>query len=1559
EANAKPDANPIHSSLALEKDTSQLQNPRIVEHPQDKYFSKNNPSTLHCKVDGDPKPSIRWYRDGQPVETTLDNAESNRMLLNNGSQLFFLRVIHTKTNKPDVGVYYCTASNIHGTAVSRNATVKIATLRDDFVQEPTDTGIAVGNSVTLLCRPPRGEPEPTVIWLWNSEPVVTGGRVQVLKEGDLKFTSVLKEDAGDYQCQAKNEAGDKTSHAAKLSVYDLPVIDKYPKDVTIGEGQNVEFHCGVTGDPPLSITWRKEGGDISTNDRVYIDKESGTLRIEDVKAGDEGTYICMARNGVGSAEAVAKLKVEYPPSFLVRPKNQIVARGRTVTLQCVATGSPVPTVYWSIGSPETLVFPKRESGRFSVSEDGTFRIENVLSSDEGECTCVAYSSKGESKASARIIVREHDVRPPPIIKIGPHNQTLSLDSNALLLCQALGDPQPHIRWYRDGHPLSMNDARYTLLSSGTLQISSLMLEDTGMYACKAVSETGETTWEAFLKVEASSISNPNVLASKTPDVASFPVPPSKKPDVTDVMDTAVHLQWQPAMDPGTPAFLGYQVEYFGYGADSGWVVVNTLVQTEDCVVFGLHPNTSYIFLVRARNSHGVGGPSEVSDIFRTLEPIGGRQFSKGVFNMSEIESRLKNVVIELEEAKVINSSAVRLKWKIENHQSIVDGYYIRYRHLINIQLKKYGQSRVKRVPFGPTLYVITGLGSYEWYEICIIATSGTKQTRCSGFLTVITGESVPSGVPLDIVVQRESDSKIVVRWSPPEFHEQNGKIIAYQIKCMSEDGMHNCSRSTNGSVYSLVIDNLLSGVNYHIQVAAQTKYGLGDWSQVLVASSEQSDLLQKSWFIGTLIGAAGGTLWIALCIFTIILCRKRRNRKKLKEQWFSTGATRAEQKQGERNGNGLRNVYGLKDAGSRTATVNKDEVLPPELAMLLQGRKEEEGLEEDIYTTARDPPELRTFIQKSSPVTPYATTTLLQAQAKERAMAQTQCKQGTDNSFRPINQGYTPHSSGSNDSNTDRSNTDENGFLIKQNMKPNRGYVFQTQTVNLSDVLPPPPDHLPNEEYSRSEDHPQYSELQDGCRPGFSRGHQMMPHCMSHGPSNCQMPPTQLPMSGYTPVHMDSDCSKCQSQKYFDNQPYSTKQGGSLRNQSLRQNLKHNPQRTLVCPHHSASPRGTPVMLHGYSQPWDCAPHGMYEFARLPETEYDYSQPQEGEFIHYSQPPGGVPREIQMANRSTPSDHSHNSVSSNRSGDSDKGRLPYLQVYRIVPPSDANYRVLGDQGHLSCSDHSEERRTPLYCGGDQCMDRACQSSLPSLSSESCNLPSQYTDRGERNRVGRNQQDSPVSEDPDYATESDLEPSHHHDYHERDSMVANWSITDQSNTEVSSDSSSEHSADNGDFLNEEDFASAIAKAAEMSGLTVVGSTVCDQKPRKIKHRRHRAPRSSSPGYSTDSNYGSIDGYKSYPRARHKRRPREKDDCPGNKISNSSENTTCDAEAANLPSYSKPNFPSSPTSSAPPSSFTSSLRKVAPPGDSSNQDNIPRTTSPRGGGIFQFGDVTTIF
>ncbi|KAI4813755.1 hypothetical protein KUCAC02_002985 [Chaenocephalus aceratus] len=99
--------------------------PRVVEHPSDLIVSKGEPATLNCKAEGRPTPMVEWYKDGERVETDREDPRSHRMLLPSGS-LFFLRIVHGRRSKPDEGLYVCVARNYLGEAVSRNASLEVA-----------------------------------------------------------------------------------------------------------------------------------------------------------------------------------------------------------------------------------------------------------------------------------------------------------------------------------------------------------------------------------------------------------------------------------------------------------------------------------------------------------------------------------------------------------------------------------------------------------------------------------------------------------------------------------------------------------------------------------------------------------------------------------------------------------------------------------------------------------------------------------------------------------------------------------------------------------------------------------------------------------------------------------------------------------------------------------------------------------------------------------------------------------------------------------------------------------------------------------------------------------------------------------------------------------------------------------------------------------------------------------------------------------------------------------------------------------------------------------------
>ncbi|KAF7700364.1 hypothetical protein HF521_003322 [Silurus meridionalis] len=424
--------------------------PRIVEHPSDLIVSKGEPATLNCKAEGRPMPTVEWYKDGERVETDKDDSRSHRMLLPTGS-LFFLKIVHGRRSKPDEGAYVCVARNYLGEAVSRNASLEVALLRDDFRQNPTDVVVAVGEPAILECVPPRGHPEPTTFWKKDKVRIDERDDRIKIRGGKLMISNARKSDAGMYVCVGTNMVGERDSETAQVTVFERPTFQRRPINQVVLEEESVEFRCQVHGDPQPSVRWRKDDVDVPRGRYdIRFDKEEYVLRIKKASATDEGTFTCVAENRVGKVEASGTLTVRVrpvaPPQFVIRPRDQIVAQGRTAMFPCETKGNPQPAVFWQKEGSQNLLFPnqpQQPSSRFSVSPSGDLTITGVQRADGGYYICQALTVAGSILAKAQLEVTDVLTdRPPPIIRQGPANQTLGVDSVALLKCRASGEPHP-------------------------------------------------------------------------------------------------------------------------------------------------------------------------------------------------------------------------------------------------------------------------------------------------------------------------------------------------------------------------------------------------------------------------------------------------------------------------------------------------------------------------------------------------------------------------------------------------------------------------------------------------------------------------------------------------------------------------------------------------------------------------------------------------------------------------------------------------------------------------------------------------------------------------------------------------------------------------------------------------------------------------------------------------------------------------------------------------------------------------------------------------------------
>ncbi|MEE6468202.1 hypothetical protein FKM82_008202 [Ascaphus truei] len=579
-----------------------------------------------------------------------------------------------------------------------------------------------------------------------------------------------------------------------------------------------------------------------------------------------------------------------PPQFVVRPRDQIVAQGRTVTFPCETKGNPQPAVFWQKEGSQNLLFPNQPlqpNSRYSVSPTGDLTITSIQRSDTGYYICQALTVAGSILAKAQLEVTDVLTdRPPPIILQGPANRTLPVDGSAVLKCKATGEPMPVISWLKEGFNFMGRDVRLSIQDQGTLQIKSLKTSDSGTYTCVATSSSGETTWSAVLEVTESG----GAAVSKNYDLNDLPGPPSK-PQVTDVSKNSVTLSWQLG-SPGNQPVNAYIIEAFSQSVSNSWQTVANHVKTTLYTAKGLRPNTIYLFMVRAINAEGLSDPSPMSDPVRTQDispPVQG-------VDHRQVQKELGDVIVRLHNPVVLSPTTIQVTWTVDRQSQFIQGYRVMYRQTSGLQTPSAWQNLEVKVPAERST-VIANLKKGITYEIKVRPYFNEFQGMDSESKSARTSEEAPSAPPQSVTVLtvgNNNSTSISVSWDPPPADHQNGIIQDYKIWCLGNETRFHINKTVDAAIRSVVIGGLFPGIQYRVEVAASTSAGvgvksepqnilIGNRNEVVITENNNSiteqitDVVKQPAFIAGI----GGACWVILMGFSIWLYWRRKKRKGL------------------------------------------------------------------------------------------------------------------------------------------------------------------------------------------------------------------------------------------------------------------------------------------------------------------------------------------------------------------------------------------------------------------------------------------------------------------------------------------------------------------------------------------------------------------------------------------------------------------------------------------------------------------------------------------------------
>ncbi|XP_042252138.1 muscle, skeletal receptor tyrosine-protein kinase isoform X1 [Thunnus maccoyii] len=207
--------------------------------------------------------------------------------------------------------------------------------------------VLLDHNATFICEV-ESRPPADITWTKNNQPIMYYDPRYITREQGqmLIIPHVRESDNGEYCCLATNGIGEPAKSCGALQLKMKPQIKRHPTNVTLLVESKAVLPCVTLGNPKPDVTWLKDDELIKVTDRVTI-LDYGALKIHNIQKEDAGQYRCVARNSFGLAfSKPVTIEVQAPARILRVPKEKRVAYGSQISLECNATGNPIPTITW-------------------------------------------------------------------------------------------------------------------------------------------------------------------------------------------------------------------------------------------------------------------------------------------------------------------------------------------------------------------------------------------------------------------------------------------------------------------------------------------------------------------------------------------------------------------------------------------------------------------------------------------------------------------------------------------------------------------------------------------------------------------------------------------------------------------------------------------------------------------------------------------------------------------------------------------------------------------------------------------------------------------------------------------------------------------------------------------------------------------------------------------------------------------------------------------------------------------------------------------------------------